>query len=217
MRIEKSLKTFSGNPSEYDGWRTSAAFFAMQTGKLANWEDKVPKLPSLSGMSAAAKADATEVHEAAVEQYDSDTTTLVGALMAAQAGDAADIAQTYFKEVQAKGDGDYSVKELISRLDEEFWDRKSMSPKFVCLMQWLKSSQGNKSFNVYASEYAQCIKRLKGFDPPENFSEAILCLVFVQGLDSSYVAFKESILLEDAKDIKLLKIIKQGREWKSGI
>ena len=63
MRTEKSLKTFSGNPSEYDGWRTSAAFFAMQTGKLANWEGKIPKMPSLSGMSAAAKAGSVEVHD----------------------------------------------------------------------------------------------------------------------------------------------------------
>ena len=108
--------------------------------------------------------------KAAVEQYDSDMTILVGALMAAQAGDAADIAQTYFQEVQAKGDSDYSVKELISRLDEGFWDKQSMSSKFVCLLQWLKSSQGNRSSSSYASEYSQCIKRLKGFDPPEDFS-----------------------------------------------
>jgi len=154
MRAVKSLKIFSGDASEYEAWRTSAAFFAMQTEKLANWEDRTPKMPSLAGMSKEAKAEALEAHEGAIEKYDTDTTTLVGALMAAQEGDAATIAGAYFQEVQDAGDGEYSVKTFIKRLDTEFWDKESMSAKFVCLLQWLKSAQGTKSFNMYASEYS---------------------------------------------------------------
>ena len=161
MRAVKSLKTFSGDASEYDAWRTSAAFFAIQTGKLANWEDRAPKLPSLTGMNKDEKAGALEAHEGAIELYDTDTTALVGALMATQEGDAAAIAEAYFQEVQDAGDGEYSVKNLIQRLDSEFWDKESMSAKFVCLLQWLKSAQGTKSSNTYASEYSQCIRRLR--------------------------------------------------------
>ena len=212
-----SLQRFAGDPSEYDAWRSRAAFYAMQSGKLANWKGLPPKIRSLSGLTAEEKTEAREEHLERQAIYDADSVALCGALMAVQDGEASAIAETYFQTVEEGGEELYSAKDFIALLDAEYWDKESMSSKFVCLLEWMSSKQGTNSFNTYASKYSKCIKRLKSFDPPEDFSQAILCLVFVQGLNVSYQAFKESVLLKDASSITLTKIIKDSREWKSRV
>ena len=174
-------------------------------------------MKSLSGLSTEEKTEAREAHQEQQAIYNADSVTLCGALMAVQDGDASAIAETYFKTIEDGGEEIYSAKDFIALLDEEYWDKASMSSKFVCLLEWMSSKQGTSSFNAYAGKYSKCIKRLKSFDPPEDFSQAILCLVFVQGLNVSYQAFKESVLLKDASSITLTKIIKDSREWKSRV
>jgi hypothetical protein len=172
------------------------------------FDGKIPVVPEPSAENAVEVRLKTRLKEA----YLTDAKRMVGQFTKLCSGEPALIAHKYISECRAMDDPVFSVVTLLARWDARYANNESRATKLVTLKLFLSVRQQRKGLDEYCAEFDRLVPKLANFSNAEAFSQPLMALLFLVGLQADYRTFVQTILAGDG-EITLANIMSRARSF----